>query len=125
MLFVLAFTFVALSKNLWYGEQHHRPELAYLWRGGRVVEGTPLLREQTPKASREFESRPLRHQKKSINSITYKFTGFGDETNAVNALRNGSMAFLRKPIDVEEMFALMNKVIEKLTLKRVLKYRSH
>ena len=31
------------------------------WRGGRVAEGTPLLREHTPKAYREFESRPLRH----------------------------------------------------------------
>ncbi len=51
-------------------------------------------------------------------------TGFGDESNAVNALRNGAMAFLRKPIDVEEMFALMNKAIEKLTLVRALKYRS-
>ena len=29
-------------------------------RGGRVVEGTPLLRAQTSKASRGFESHPLR-----------------------------------------------------------------
>src|SRR3569833_1295833 len=29
-------------------------------RGGRVVEGTPLLRAQTPKGSRGFETHPLR-----------------------------------------------------------------
>lgn len=31
------------------------------WRGGRVVEGAPLLREYTSKAYRGFESHPLRH----------------------------------------------------------------
>gem|GEM_PF-4908509 len=30
-------------------------------RGGRVVEGAPLLREYTSKAYRGFESHPLRH----------------------------------------------------------------
>src|SRR5690606_4129923 len=30
-------------------------------RGGRVVEGTPLLRAQAPKGPRGFESHPLRH----------------------------------------------------------------
>jgi hypothetical protein len=34
-------------------------------RGGRVVEGAPLLREYTSKAYRGFESLPLRHKAES------------------------------------------------------------
>ena len=34
------------------------------WRGGRVVEGAPLLREYTSKGYRGFESLPLRHHLK-------------------------------------------------------------
>ncbi len=33
---------------------------AVVWRGGRVVEGAPLLREYGLKAHRGFESLPLR-----------------------------------------------------------------
>lgn len=34
------------------------------WRRGRVVEGTPLLREHTPKGYRKFESSRLRQNEK-------------------------------------------------------------
>ena len=41
----------------------NRPPLRYhhRWRGGRVVEGAPLLREYALIAYRGFESLPLRH----------------------------------------------------------------
>src|SRR3954466_7141164 len=44
----------AISQNLTIKSIHLR-------RDGRVVEGTPLLREHTPKAYQEFESLSLRH----------------------------------------------------------------
>ncbi|MBF0492518.1 MAG: response regulator [Deltaproteobacteria bacterium] len=51
-------------------------------------------------------------------------TGFGDEANAILALRNGAMGFLKKPIDVEYLLILMNQAVEKLTIRRALKYRT-
>ena len=43
-------------------------------RGGRVVEGAPLLREYTSKAYRGFESLPLRHSLK-ITSASFQALG--------------------------------------------------
>ena len=38
------------------------------WRGGRVVEGAPLLREYALIAHRGFESLPLRHEpRRAVN----------------------------------------------------------
>ena len=50
-------------------------------------------------------------------------TGYGDEMAAIEALRQGAMSFIRKPIDLEEVLALIEKATEKISLRRSLKYR--
>lgn len=50
-------------------------------------------------------------------------TGYGDESNAIKAMRCGAMTFLKKPVDIEELILLAGKANEKLKLRRALKYR--
>ncbi|MBF0300049.1 MAG: response regulator [Oligoflexia bacterium] len=47
-------------------------------------------------------------------------TGHGDESDAIQALRNGAMNFLKKPIDLEEVLVNIEKALEKLKTKRTL-----
>lgn len=50
-------------------------------------------------------------------------TGYGDEMTAIEALRQGAMSFVRKPIDLDEVLTLIDKAREKLSMHRSLKYR--
>ena len=51
-------------------------------------------------------------------------TGYGDEKNAIQALRDGALNFLKKPIDVEQLILTVGKALEKINLDRALKYRT-
>jgi len=51
-------------------------------------------------------------------------TGYGDETSAIQALRDGAINFLKKPVDLEELVLAVEKGLEKLHTKRSLKYRT-
>lgn len=50
-------------------------------------------------------------------------TGYGDETAAVEGMRQGAMGFIRKPVELDELFVTLEKLQEKLTLTRALKFR--
>ncbi len=50
-------------------------------------------------------------------------TGHGDESDAIQALRHGTMNFLKKPIDLEELTINIEKALEKLGTRRTLKFR--
>ncbi len=52
------------------------------------------------------------------------FTGYGNEAAIVEAMRVGAINFLRKPIDLDELILVLAKALEKLNLKRSLKYRT-
>lgn len=51
-------------------------------------------------------------------------TGYGDESSAVQALRDGAINFLKKPIDLDQMILAVEKALEKLNADRALKYRT-
>jgi len=51
-------------------------------------------------------------------------TGYGDEDVVVNALRDGAINFLRKPIDIEQMLLAIQKALDFQTLRRSLAYRN-
>lgn len=51
-------------------------------------------------------------------------TGYGNENIAIQAMREGALNFLTKPIDIEQMIASIEKAQEKLQLKRSLLYRT-
>ena len=51
-------------------------------------------------------------------------TGYGDESTAIQALRNGAMSFIRKAVDLDELLVTMQKAGEKLSLERALRYRT-
>ena len=51
-------------------------------------------------------------------------TGHGDQNSAIQALRDGAINFLKKPIDLEQMILAVEKGIEKLQVERSLKYRT-
>jgi len=51
-------------------------------------------------------------------------TSYGDESSAIKAMRAGAINFLKKPIDLDELVVVVEKAMEKLGLRRSLKYRS-
>ncbi len=51
-------------------------------------------------------------------------TGHGDEESAIESMREGAINFLKKPIDIEQLLAAVEKAVEKLTLQRSLEYRT-
>lgn len=51
-------------------------------------------------------------------------TGYGDENTAVEAMREGAINYIRKPIDIDQMLAAIEKAMENLNLKRSLLYRT-
>lgn len=51
-------------------------------------------------------------------------TGYGDESSAIQAMRDGAINFLKKPIDLDQMILAVEKAIEKLHSDRALKYRT-
>ena len=58
------------------------------WRGGRVVEGAPLLREYGTKSHRGFESLPLRqyHQNAPVAQLD-RVSGYEPEGRRFNSFR--------------------------------------
>ncbi|MBF0106250.1 MAG: response regulator [Deltaproteobacteria bacterium] len=50
-------------------------------------------------------------------------TGFGDEDNAIAAMRSAAFNFLKKPVDIDYLMAVLQKAMEKLTLERALRFR--
>ena len=50
-------------------------------------------------------------------------TGYGDESSAIQALRDGAINFLKKPIDLDQMILAVQKAVEKLHSDRALKFR--
>ncbi|MFC1461976.1 response regulator [Verrucomicrobiota bacterium] len=50
-------------------------------------------------------------------------TGYGDEASAIQAMRDGAINFLKKPIDLDQMILTVEKAIAKLSMARALKYR--
>lgn len=51
-------------------------------------------------------------------------TGYGDEASAIQAMKDGAINFLKKPIDLEQMIVAVEKAIEKIKTDRALKYRT-
>ena len=51
-------------------------------------------------------------------------TGYGDESSAIQAMRNGAINFLKKPIDLDQMVVAVEKAIEKINSDRALTYRT-
>jgi len=51
-------------------------------------------------------------------------TGYGEESNAIQALRDGAMNFLKKPVDLDQLVICVEKAVEKLNLTRGLKFRT-
>lgn len=49
-------------------------------------------------------------------------TGYSDEEAAVQAMRDGAINFIRKPLDIEQLIVAVQKAIEKLHLQRSFKY---
>ncbi len=52
------------------------------------------------------------------------FSGYGDEKTAIDAMRNGAINFLRKPIDLDQLIVSVEKAFERLNTERALKYRT-
>lgn len=64
----------------------------------------------------------------SMRKITSDFeaiilTGYGDESSAIKAMRNGAMNFLKKPLDLDQLDANLAKALQTLNLQRSLRYR--
>jgi hypothetical protein len=51
-------------------------------------------------------------------------TGYGDEDVVVQALRDGAINFLKKPIDIEQMLLAIEKALDFQTMRRSLAYRN-
>jgi len=51
-------------------------------------------------------------------------TGYGDEEVVVQALRDGAINFLRKPLDIDQMLLAIQKALEHQTTRRSLAYRN-
>ncbi len=51
-------------------------------------------------------------------------TGYGDGSTIVEAMRRGVANFLKKPIDLDELMLVLTKALEKLNLRRLLRYRT-
>jgi len=81
-----------------------------------------LLDIKMPKKDGIQTLKELREITKDFESII--LTGYGNEIDAINAMRNGAINFLRKPIDLDQMLISIEKAIEKLSLDRSLKYRN-
>ncbi|WP_319371550.1 response regulator [uncultured Ilyobacter sp.] len=50
-------------------------------------------------------------------------SGFGDEADAIEAMRNGAINFIAKPIDLEQLLLSTQKAIDKLELQRSYNYK--
>ncbi len=50
-------------------------------------------------------------------------TGFGEEDIAIQALREGAMSFLKKPINIEELLVYLESAVDRIKNQRTLKFR--
>lgn len=50
-------------------------------------------------------------------------TGYSDEETALQAMRDGAINYLRKPLDIEQLFVSIQKAVEKLHLQRSYTYQ--
>lgn len=50
-------------------------------------------------------------------------TGFGDESTAILAMREGALSYLKKPIDLDQMIVTIQKAMETLNMKRSMLYK--
>ncbi|MBF0338407.1 MAG: response regulator [Nitrospirae bacterium] len=64
----------------------------------------------------------MREVNKDFEAIV--FTGYGDEDSAIQAMRDGAINFLKKPVDIEQLIVAIEKALEHLKLDRALKYRN-
>ncbi len=51
-------------------------------------------------------------------------SGYGDEASAIEAMRQGAINFISKPIDLEQLLVSTQKAIDKLELQRSYSYKS-
>jgi len=51
-------------------------------------------------------------------------TGYGDESSAIKAMRDGAMNFLKKPVDLDQLIISVEKAVEKLNIGRALRFRT-
>lgn len=51
-------------------------------------------------------------------------TGYGDEAAAVKAMREGALNFLKKPVDLDQLIASVEKAIQRVRVDRALRYRT-
>jgi len=65
------------------------------------------------------------HEMRKINSDfeCIILSGYGEEANAIRAMRDGAFSFLKKPVDLEQLLLTIGKAMARLTLSRALKYR--
>ncbi|MEO5357157.1 MAG: response regulator [Nitrospirae bacterium YQR-1] len=66
------------------------------------------------------------HLMRSINDDfeAIIISGHCDEHSAIQAMRDGAMSFLKKPVDLDQLILLVEKAIKKLQNDRELKYRT-
>ncbi|WP_420266080.1 response regulator [Candidatus Magnetominusculus dajiuhuensis] len=64
----------------------------------------------------------MREMNRDFEAIV--FTGYGDEESAIQALRDGAINFIKKPVDIDQLLMSVEKALEKLRLDRALKYRN-
>ena len=50
-------------------------------------------------------------------------TGYGDENTAVQAMRDGAINYIRKPIDLDQLILAVQKAVDKLQLQRAYLYK--
>lgn len=74
----------------------------------------------------EMDGLEALHEMRSISDDfeAIILTGYGDEASAVQALRDGAMNFLKKPVDIDQLILSAQKAMEKLKSDRSLKYRT-
>ena len=51
-------------------------------------------------------------------------TGYGDESTAIAAMREGAINYIKKPIDLDQLILGVEKALEKLHLRRSMLYRA-
>ncbi len=66
------------------------------------------------------------HEIKSLSEDVevIMITGYGDEDTAIQAMREGAINYIRKPIDIDQLLAAIEKALEKLDLRRSLLCRT-
>ena len=74
----------------------------------------------------EMDGLEALHEMRSISDDfeAIILTGYGDEASAIQALRDGAMNFLKKPVDIDQLILSAQKALEKLRSSRSLKYRT-